>query len=133
MRWWADQMININNYPYSGMGFRCDPDLRFPPRSQWGAIGLCLLLWVFLYNFIFYFFWHILFFGFLKKYSIFCDDLVYLSIFILCADMGPVHLEVFLMHCQWGWDEVSKGDLDWLFQSWRDIWLYLPPLSLWIR
>ena len=43
MGWWADQMIDINNYPYSRMDFRGDPNLPLPPGTQCRAIGMTLL------------------------------------------------------------------------------------------
>ena len=38
-RWWGEQIIAVDDYPYAGMDFRGDPDLVLPPGTAWGTVG----------------------------------------------------------------------------------------------
>ena len=37
--WWDQFIIAVDDYPYSGLDFRGDPDLELPPDAAWGEIG----------------------------------------------------------------------------------------------
>jgi len=37
--WWEQQIVAVDDYPYSGLDFRGDPDLELPPDAAWGEIG----------------------------------------------------------------------------------------------
>ena len=37
--WFQQQIVAINEYAYTGVDFRGDPDLVLPEGAQWGAIG----------------------------------------------------------------------------------------------
>jgi hypothetical protein len=37
--WWDHQIIAIDDYPYEGINFSCDPDMLVPPGGVLGEIG----------------------------------------------------------------------------------------------
>jgi hypothetical protein len=37
---WSRQVMSLEDYPYTGIDFRGDPDMSLPPGSAYGDIGM---------------------------------------------------------------------------------------------
>jgi hypothetical protein len=71
----------IEDYPYVGIKFSRDPDMPIPPREERGELGTCFLSYLFLVSFI-----YISFYIYIR---------VLTTMYLLCTDMGLVHLTNF--------------------------------------
>jgi hypothetical protein len=51
--WWIWKVIALDDYPYTGINFRGDPDMPLPPGSAYEDLGTLIFFKYFIYFCIF--------------------------------------------------------------------------------